>query len=86
MFKIISQTTALSSSMAAYSKSPQNLLANNYCDLEDRPRLSRQLQLHLSCLSRTTFTWAASTQITKYVPLHANPWMYFTSQASSDYT
>lgn len=53
---------------------------------QDRPRLSRQLQLHLSCLSRTTFTWAASTQITKYVPLHANPWMYFTSQASSDYT
>lgn len=41
MFKIISQTPALSSSMAAYSGGPQNLLAANHCDLEVRPRLNR---------------------------------------------
>lgn len=53
MFKIISQTPALPSSMAAYSEGTQNLLATNYCDLEDRPRLSIKLQLqnhlHLGC-------------------------------------
>lgn len=87
IFKIIRQTPALSSSMTACSGGTQNLLATSHWDLEVRLRLSRwRLQLHLSCLSRTTLAWATNIWVTKYAPLHANPWMDLDRQASSDYT
>lgn len=65
MFKNMSQTPAFSSSMAAYSGGTKNLLAVNHCDLEVTPSLSKCLQLHLSCLTRTTLAWATNIWITK---------------------
>lgn len=43
----------------------KNLLAVNHCDLEVTPSLSKCLQLHLSCLTRTTLAWATNIWITK---------------------
>lgn len=90
MFKIVSWTPVFSSSMAApnqdtaYSGGTKNLLAVNHCDLEVTPSLSKCLQLHLSCLTRTMLAWVTNIWITGYAPLHTNPWMDFNRQANTD--